>query len=77
MGFAPGKNVVGNAGIAMLAVIPRPLEISEGIYAALQLVLSRRQMESLATTFEGGQSEERVSDREAVLDRSQRLTEPQ
>lgn len=39
IGFRPGKNVVGSAGIAMLVVMPNPLEISLGMYAALHPVL--------------------------------------
>lgn len=31
MGFAPGKKVVGSAGMAMLVVMPSPLEMSEGM----------------------------------------------
>jgi hypothetical protein len=33
-GVAPGKNVVGTVGIAMLVVIPNPLGRSLGIVAA-------------------------------------------
>lgn len=31
IGVAPGKKVVGSAGIAMLVVIPKPDEMSEGM----------------------------------------------